>query len=72
MFESLFQFLFDYRPAVFRQGDFRFSPPAGAPIAAVVVVAALVLAFVSYRLLRSRVEWRRRAVLAVIRAGGMP
>ena len=71
MFESLFQFLFDYRPAVFRQGDFRFSPPAGAPIAAVVVVAALVLAFVSYRVLRSRVEWRRRAVLAVIRAAAL-
>ena len=30
MFESLFQFLFDYRPHVFRQAEFRFSPPAGA------------------------------------------
>jgi hypothetical protein len=67
VFESLFQLLFDYRPAVFRQGDFRFAPPAGTPIAAAVVVAAVLLAFISYRILRSRVEWRRRSVLAVLR-----
>lgn len=71
MFESLFQFLFEYRPNVFRQGDFRFSPPAGASLAAAVVVAAVVLAFVSYRLLRSRVEWRRRAVLAGLRVAAL-
>ncbi len=67
MFESLFQFLFEYRPNVFRQGDFRFAPPAGAPVAAVIVVAALAMAFVSYRVLRSRVQWRERAALAVLR-----
>ncbi|HTI39775.1 MAG TPA: glutamine amidotransferase [Vicinamibacterales bacterium] len=71
MFESLFQFLFDYRPTVFRQGDFRFSPPAGASPAALVILAAIVLAFVSYRLLRSRVDWRRRAVLAAIRMAAL-
>ena len=54
MFETLFQFLFEYRPDVFRQGDFRFAPPAGAPVAAVVVIAALAIAFVSYRVLRSQ------------------
>ena len=67
MFETLFQFLFEYRPHVFRQGDFRFAPPAGAPLAAVVVVAALALAFLSYRLLQSRVQWRERLVLGVLR-----
>jgi hypothetical protein len=71
VFESLFQFLFEYRPTVFRQGDFRFSPPAGAALAAGVVAAALVLAFLSYRLLRSRVEWRRRAVLAGLRVAAL-
>ncbi|HTM27232.1 MAG TPA: glutamine amidotransferase [Vicinamibacterales bacterium] len=71
MFESLFQFLFEYRPQVFRQGDFRFAPPAGTPIAAAVVVAALVVAFVSYRVLRSRVRWRERAVLAVLRVAAL-
>src|SRR6476646_2905234 len=67
MLESLFQFLFEYRPHVFRQGDFRFAPPVGAPVAAVVVVAALAMAFISYRVLRSRVQWRERAVLAALR-----
>ncbi len=67
MFESLFQLLFEYRPQVFRQGAFRFAPPAGTPIAAAVVVAALALAFVSYRVLRSRVEWRQRATLLLLR-----
>jgi len=71
LFESLFQFLFDYRLQVFRQGDFKFAPPAGAPIAAAVVVAALALAFVSYRVLRSRVEWRQRAVLGVLRLAAL-
>ena len=56
MFETLFQFFFEYRPHVFRQGDFRFAPPVGAPVAAVVVVAALAVAFVSFRLIRSRVR----------------
>lgn len=69
MFESAFQFLFEYRPNLFRQGTFRFAPPAGTPIAAAVVVAAILIAFFSYRLLRSRadVTWRKRAVLAALR-----
>ena len=71
MFETLFQFLFEYRPQVFRQGDFRFAPPAGAPVAAVVVIAALAIAFVSYRVLHSRVEWRQRAVLGVLRIAAL-
>ena len=71
MFETLFQFLFEYRPHVFRQGDFRFAPPAGAPVAAVVIVAALAIAFVSYRVLRSRVEWRERLVLGALRVAAL-
>jgi uncharacterized membrane protein len=65
--ESLFQFLFEYRPAVFRQGDFRFAPPAGAPVAAALVIAAVAVAFVSYRILRTRVQWKERAALASLR-----
>jgi uncharacterized membrane protein len=71
VFETLFQFLFEYRPDVFRQGDFRFAPPAGAPVAAVVVIAALAIAFVSYRVLRSRVQWRERAVLGGLRIAAL-
>jgi len=69
--ESLFQFLFEYRPAVFRQGDFRFAPPAGAPVAGAVVIAAVAIAFVSYRILRTRVQWRERAALAALRLAAL-
>jgi uncharacterized membrane protein len=69
--ESLFQLLFDYRPSVFQQGDFRFSPPVGTPAAAAAILAALAIAFVSYRVLRSRVEWRRRGVLAALRLAAL-
>ena len=71
MFESLFQFLFEYRPHVFQQGDFRFAPPAGAPVAALVIAAALAIAFVSYRLIQSRVQWRERLVLGVLRIAAL-
>lgn len=71
MFETLFQFLFEYRPHVFRQGDFRFAPPAGAMLAAVAVIAALAIAFISYRVLQSRVEWRQRAVLGALRVAAL-
>jgi uncharacterized membrane protein len=71
VFESLFQFLFEYRLQVFRQGDFRFAPPVGAPLAAVVVVAGVAIAFVSYRVLRSRVEWRQRAALVALRVAAL-
>ena len=71
MFETLFQFLFEYRPQVFRQGDFHFAPPAGAPLAAAVVVAALAMAFVSYRVIRARVQWRERAVLGLLRVAAL-
>jgi uncharacterized membrane protein len=69
--ESIFQFLFEYRLTVFRQGDFHFAPPAGAPVAAVVVIAAVAMAFVSYRILRTRVQWKERAALALLRLAAL-
>jgi uncharacterized membrane protein len=71
VFESLFQFLFEYRPHVFRQAEFRFSPPAGATVAAAVIIAALIIAFISYRLVRSRVQWRERTMLAALRLAAL-
>jgi uncharacterized membrane protein len=71
VFESLFQFLFEYRPVVFYQGDFRFSPPAGASLAAAIVIAGVAMAFVSYRVLGDRVRWRERAVLAALRLSAL-
>lgn len=71
MLDSLFQFLFDYRSNLFRQGSFRFAPPAGTPVVAAIVVVALFIAFFSYRVLRSRadVNWRKSAILAALRLG---
>ena len=64
VFETLFQFLFEYRPHVFRQGDFRFAPPAGAPVAAAVVIAARWRWPSSATACSaSRVQWRERPVL---------
>jgi len=71
VFETLFQFLFEYRPHVFSQGDFRFAPPAGAPIVAVVLLSALAIAFLSYRLIQSRIQWRERLVLGVLRIAAL-
>ena len=71
MFETIFQFLFEYRPHVFQQGDFRFAPPAGATLAAVVVIAALAIAFISYRVLRTQVAWRERALLGLLRVAAL-
>jgi uncharacterized membrane protein len=71
VFERLFQFLFEYRPHVFQQGDFRFAPPAGAPLAALVIVAGLAIAFISYRLIQSRVQWRQRAALGLLRIAAL-
>jgi uncharacterized membrane protein len=49
VFDSLFQFLFEYRPVVFQQGEFRFAPAAGAYVALGLASVAAVLAVLSYR-----------------------
>ena len=49
MLETLFRFLFEYRPVVFQQGEFRFAPTSGSYLALIVAIAAAVLLIVSYR-----------------------
>jgi uncharacterized membrane protein len=49
VFESLFQFFFEYRPVVFQQGEFRFSPSAGSYVAAAAAAIFIFLTFVTYR-----------------------
>jgi uncharacterized membrane protein len=49
VFESLFQFFFEYRPVVFQQGEFRFSPSAGSYVAAAAATIFIFLTFVTYR-----------------------
>jgi hypothetical protein len=67
VFESLFQLLFQYRPAVFSQGDLRFAAWNGSYVALVVAVAAIAVAIFTYRTAGPRVTRRDRLVLAGLR-----
>ena len=67
MLESLFRLLFNYRPVVFQQGEFRLVPSTGSYIAAVLVAAAIAATFLTYRAARSKAEARHRIVLAGMR-----
>jgi uncharacterized membrane protein len=49
LLESLFRFLFEYRPVVFQQGEFRLTPGPGAYVGLALAVLAAVAAVVSYR-----------------------
>lgn len=69
MFESLFQLLFEYRPAVFSQGEFRFAAWSGSYVALAIAGAAAVAAVVAYRTAGPRVRLRDRVVLAGLRVG---
>jgi uncharacterized membrane protein len=66
--ESIFQFLFEYRPVVFQQGEFRLLPTAGAYAAATLALGAVVMAVVGYRGARHRGRLRDRLILGSLRA----
>jgi uncharacterized membrane protein len=68
VFESLFQFLFEYRPVIFQQGEFRLLPTAGAYTAATLAIGAVVVAAVGYRRARNRGRLRDRVILTALRA----
>src|SRR3954467_8564755 len=65
--DSLFRFLFEYRPVIFQQGEFRLSPSTGSYVAAVLAAAAILLAVITYRGLAGRGRLRDRIVLTVLR-----
>ncbi len=67
MLESLFRLLFNYRPVVFQQGEFRLVPSTGSYLAAAIVAVAVVATFLTYRAAKSKADARHRIVLAVIR-----
>ena len=66
MLESLFRFLFEYRPFVFQQGEFRLTPGPGAYAALGVAAAAIVLAVVSYRRTTSSTRLAGAGVLPLV------
>ncbi len=65
--DSLFRFLFEYRPVIFQQGEFRLSPSTGSYVALVLAGAAVLLAVVTYRGLAGRGRLRDRVVLTALR-----
>jgi uncharacterized membrane protein len=67
MFETLFEFFFKYRPIVFGEADLAFRPTTATYVAAVLVVAAAVVAFRTYRRVRANSRPVDRAVLTGIR-----
>ena len=67
MFESLFEFLFKYRPFVFEEGDLTFRPTAVTYLAAVAVVVAAVVTLRTYQRVRANSRPLDRAVLTGIR-----
>jgi uncharacterized membrane protein len=65
--DSLFRFLFEYRPVIFQQGEFRLAPSTGSYIAAAVTVAAVLMTVVTYRGVVLRGRTRDRIVLTALR-----
>lgn len=65
--ESLFRFLFEYRPVVFQQGEFRLAPSPGSYVAAAVAALAVAAAVVTYRRVAGGQRARDRVILAALR-----
>lgn len=65
--ESLFRFLFEYRPVIFQQGEFRLAPSAGSYVAAAIAAAAIAAAVIGYRRAALRGRTRDRVILAGLR-----
>jgi uncharacterized membrane protein len=67
VFDAIFRLLFNYRPVVFQQGDFRLVPTTGSYVAAAVVVAAIAITILTYRAARTTSDARHRAALMALR-----
>jgi uncharacterized membrane protein len=69
--ETLFAFLFKYRPVVFEHGDLVFRPPWPMGVTVLLVGTALALAVAPYATVRGSVSTRQRAGLAALRFGAL-
>jgi uncharacterized membrane protein len=67
VFESLFRLLFNHRPVIFQQGEFRLAPSTGSYVAAILIVLAIVVTIATYWAVRSRKGAVHRFVLAGLR-----
>jgi uncharacterized membrane protein len=69
--ESIFSFLFKYRPAVYQRGQLGFESPLPAALVAIGVAVLLLVVVLTYRRARHRVGWRDVVVLAGLRAAAL-
>ncbi len=67
MLDTLSQLLLGVRWVVFDQGEFRFAPPSGATLAALLAVVAVAATVVTYRRAPRRLAARDRWVLVALR-----
>ncbi len=67
MFETVFEFLFKYRPLIFQQGDFALRASWLGYVAIIVAAAAAFLTLRTYTQVRGNSKPRDRKILAVIR-----
>jgi uncharacterized membrane protein len=71
VFDAIFRLLFNYRPVVFQQGDFRLAPTMGSYVAAAIVIAAVAITILTYRRSRSQTATAHRFVLGGIRLAAL-
>ena len=71
MLDSLFSFLFKYRPEAFARGDLALAAPAGLQLAALVVAGLAVAAAFTYASVRARSSSRDRGILLALRLGAV-
>ena len=67
LLESLFEFLFKYRPNMYEKGELAFGAPSVVMLAAALVVGAIIAATVTYRQVRAKSTPRDRAILLGLR-----
>jgi uncharacterized membrane protein len=67
--ESVFTFLFKYRPLLFEQGDVVFQPPLPVSVLLLLAILAGALVAWTYRRPMARARTSDRVALAVLRAG---
>lgn len=68
MFDTIFQFLFKYRPLVFTEGRLTFQSPIAVALLIPVVLLVVALAILTYRTVGGKATERDRIVLATLRA----
>ena len=71
LFESVFQFLFKYRPVVFEKGSLTLAASWPSYLVALVILAVAVPTILKYRTVRGKTGHRDRLILTLLRAAAL-